>query len=212
MSARSQSQTEELGKSILRELSETRPLALDALAKQLSKTQKFNWQSLQALFEALAETLSPSEVLEFLSEQTKTPGFIKIISPNSLPLLKLKELITGDSPEPALKLCMLLLRHNDSVLVEHITEGDARARDLILKFQTKTLYNAIDHLYRGFTEMRQHSCLKCCPSAAKQKQAEATFAVKEGQWLQKVEQRLGELESALAAQNDKQIEALLQTS
>ena len=132
------------------------------------------------------------------------------MNPETLPRLKLKELITGDSPEQALKLSVLLLRHNDSVLVEHITEGDARARDLILKFQTKSLFNAIDHLYRGFTEMRQHSCLKCCPTHAKE--TETVIALKEGEWLQKMESRLREFERALAAQNEKQIQALLKIS
>ena len=161
--------------------------------------------------EALAETLGPAEVLDFLSGQITSPGFVKIIDPETLPRLKLKELITGDSPEQALKLSVLLLRHNDSVLVEHITEGDARARDLILKFQTKCLFNAIDHLYRGLTEIRQHSCLKCCPTT-RAKETETVIALKEGEWVQKMERRLCEFERALAVQNEKQIQALLKIS
>ncbi len=55
-------------------------------------------------------------------------------------------ILLKNKSEVALKLCLLLLRHNDEIIMYDLVQEDGYCRDLILKFQAKSFFNAADYL------------------------------------------------------------------
>jgi hypothetical protein len=60
-------------------------------------------------------------------------SLVKLVTPQTVQGFNLVGLLKSKS-EVALKLCLLLLRHNDEILMYDLVQEDGYSRDLILKF------------------------------------------------------------------------------